>query len=188
MTPKHRTIEANGIFLHVVEQGEGPSVIFCHGFPAIWSSWRSQMDAVARAGFRAIAPDMRGYGDSSAPAQPEDYTPYQTVGDLVAILDALAAPTAVVVGHDFGANVAWNAADVATGSLHRRVRHERAVPPAGRRQLPGQASRRWTDPVLLIRHDEAGSGRCVGGRRRHRARDALLDRWRGAGGGPLEPV
>ena len=110
MTLKHHDIEANGISLHVVEQGQGPAILFCHGFPAIWSSWRSQMDAVASAGFKAIAPDMRGYGDSSAPAQPEDYTPYQTVGDLVAILDALAVPTAVVVGHDFGANVAWNAA------------------------------------------------------------------------------
>jgi pimeloyl-ACP methyl ester carboxylesterase len=103
-------IEANGISLHVVEKGEGPAVIFCHGFPAIWSSWKAQIDAVANAGFKAIAPDMRGYGASSSPVEAEAYTPHQTVGDLVAILDALGVATATVVGHDFGANIAWNAA------------------------------------------------------------------------------
>ncbi|HEY0257906.1 MAG TPA: alpha/beta hydrolase [Candidatus Methylacidiphilales bacterium] len=106
----HHEIEVNGITLHFVEQGEGPVVLFCHGFPAIWSSWKAQMEAVASAGFRAIALDMRGYGGSSAPVEAEDYTPYETVGDLVGILDAAGVETATVVGHDFGANVAWNAA------------------------------------------------------------------------------
>ena len=110
MPMKHRQIEANGISLHFVEEGEGPAVLFCHGFPAIWSSWKAQMEAVASAGFRAIALDMRGYAGSSAPAEPDAYTPYETVGDLVAILDAAGVATATVVGHDFGANVAWNAA------------------------------------------------------------------------------
>jgi pimeloyl-ACP methyl ester carboxylesterase len=107
---RHRDIEANGISLHFVDQGEGPAVLFCHGFPAIWSCWKAQMEAVSRAGFRAIALDMRGYGGSSAPVEAEAYTPYQTVGDLVAILDAAGVATASVVGHDFGAHVAWNAA------------------------------------------------------------------------------
>jgi pimeloyl-ACP methyl ester carboxylesterase len=105
---KHREIEANGISLHFVEVGEGSAVIFCHGFPAIWSSWNAQMQAVASSGFRAIAVDMRGYGGSSAPVEAEDYTPYETVGDLVAILDAAGVATASVVGYDFGAIVAWN--------------------------------------------------------------------------------
>lgn len=107
---KHNEIKANGITLHFVEIGEGPTVLFCHGFPAIWSSWTSQMHAVANAGYRAIALDMRGYGRSSAPVASDAYTPYETVGDLVAILDATGSETAVIVGHDFGANVAWNAA------------------------------------------------------------------------------
>jgi len=107
---KRHDTEANGISLHFVEQGEGPAVIFCHGFPAIWSCWKAQMEAVSKAGFRAIALDMRGYGGSSAPADAEDYTPYETVGDLVAILDATGITNACVVGHDFGANIAWNAA------------------------------------------------------------------------------
>jgi pimeloyl-ACP methyl ester carboxylesterase/catechol 2,3-dioxygenase-like lactoylglutathione lyase family enzyme len=106
----HREIQANGVTLHFCELGGGPAVIFCHGFPAIWSSWRSQMEAVSNAGYRAIALDMRGYGKSSAPVDAEVYTPYETVGDLVAVLDAVGAVTATVVGHDFGANVAWNAA------------------------------------------------------------------------------
>jgi pimeloyl-ACP methyl ester carboxylesterase len=107
---RHREIEANGISLHFVEQGEGPAVLFCHGFPAIWSCWTAQMEAVANAGCMAIALDMRGYGGSSIPAEAEDYTPYETVGDLVAVLDAAGIATATVVGHDFGANIAWNAA------------------------------------------------------------------------------
>jgi pimeloyl-ACP methyl ester carboxylesterase len=110
MTMKHHQIEANGISLHYVEEGQGPAVLFCHGFPAIWSSWKAQMEAVAGAGFRAIALDMRGYGESSAPEEAEAYTPHETVGDLVAVLDAVGVATATVVGHDFGANVAWNAA------------------------------------------------------------------------------
>jgi pimeloyl-ACP methyl ester carboxylesterase len=107
---KHYNVEANGVTLHVAEMGEGPAVLFCHGFPAIWSSWKVQMEAVARAGFRAIAFDLRGYGLSSAPAEPEEYTPYHTVGDAVAVLAAAGTTSAVIVGHDWGANVAWNAA------------------------------------------------------------------------------
>lgn len=107
---KHREIEANGISLHVAEEGDGPAVIFCHGFPAIGSSWRAQVQSVVSAGFKAIVPDMRGYGKSSSPVDAGAYTPHHTVGDLVAILDAVNVQTATVVGHDFGANVAWNAA------------------------------------------------------------------------------
>ena len=103
-------IDVGGAELHVAEMGEGQPVIFCHGFPSIWSIWRFQMKAVAAAGWRAIAPDMRGYGGSSAPWAAEAYTPFETVGDLVGLLDALELPSAVLVGHDFGANVAWNAA------------------------------------------------------------------------------
>jgi len=107
---RHHHVSTNGISLHVAELGSGPAVLFCHGFPAIWSSWRSQMHAVAEAGWRAFAPDMRGYGSSDAPEAAELYTPFHTVGDLVGVLDHFGLDTAVIVGHDFGANVAWNAA------------------------------------------------------------------------------
>jgi pimeloyl-ACP methyl ester carboxylesterase len=103
-------VATNGVTLHVTEQGEGPAVLFCHGFPDTSYTWRRQMKAVASAGYRAIAPDMRGYGLSSAPADASLYTPLQTAGDLVGVLDALTISSAVLVGHDWGATHAWNAA------------------------------------------------------------------------------
>jgi pimeloyl-ACP methyl ester carboxylesterase len=107
---KEFDIATNGISLHVTEQGDGPAVLFCHGFPDTSYTWRQQMKAVASAGYRAIAPDMRGYGRSSAPLDASVYTPLHTAGDLVDLLDALNVPSAVIVGHDWGATHAWNAA------------------------------------------------------------------------------
>jgi pimeloyl-ACP methyl ester carboxylesterase len=109
-SPKEYDVTTNGITLHVTEQGEGQPVLFCHGFPDTAYTWRRQMQAIAAAGYRAIAPDMRGYGRSSAPADASLYTPLQTAGDLVGLLDALKIPSAVLVGHDWGATHAWNAA------------------------------------------------------------------------------
>src|ERR1700746_506356 len=106
----HRTVEANGIHLHVAEQGEGPLVILCHGFPESWYSWRHQLAALATAGFHAIAPDMRGYGRSDRPEAIEQYTLLHLVGDMVGLLDALGIEQAVIAGHDWGAPVAWHAA------------------------------------------------------------------------------
>lgn len=107
---KHSQIKVGQIELHVVELGDGPAVLLCHGFPDLWRGWRLQMEALAAAGYRAIALDMRGYGRSSAPADPLLYTPFHTVGDLVGLLDVLELPTVTIVGHDFGASVAWVAA------------------------------------------------------------------------------
>jgi pimeloyl-ACP methyl ester carboxylesterase len=108
--PNEYDVATNGISLHVTEQGEGPAVLFCHGFPDTSYTWRRQMKAIAAAGYRAIAPDMRGYGRSSAPVDASLYTPLQTTGDFVGLLDALKLPNAVLVGHDWGATHAWNAA------------------------------------------------------------------------------
>jgi pimeloyl-ACP methyl ester carboxylesterase len=107
---KEYDVDTNGITLHVTEHGEGPAVLFCHGFPDTSYTWRRQMEAVAIAGYRAIAPDMRGYGRSSAPEDAALYTPLHTAGDLVGLLDALDVSSAVIVGHDWGATHAWNAA------------------------------------------------------------------------------
>jgi pimeloyl-ACP methyl ester carboxylesterase len=107
---KEYDIATNGISLHVTEQGEGSAVIFCHGFPDTSYTWRRQMKAIASAGYRAIAPDMRGYGHSSAPADAALYTPFHTAGDMVGLLDALKIPSAILVGHDWGAAHAWGAA------------------------------------------------------------------------------
>jgi pimeloyl-ACP methyl ester carboxylesterase len=107
---KEYDIDTNGISIHVTDQGNGPVVLFCHGFPDTAYTWRRQMRAVSSAGYRAIAPDMRGYGRSSAPADATLYTPLHTAGDLVGLLDALSIPNAVLVGHDWGATHAWNSA------------------------------------------------------------------------------
>jgi pimeloyl-ACP methyl ester carboxylesterase len=105
-----RMIESNGIRLNIAEQGKGPLVLLCHGFPESWYSWRHQIEALAAAGFHAVAPDMRGYGKSDAPEAIDQYTILHLVGDLVGLLDALEVQTAVIVGHDWGANIAWQAA------------------------------------------------------------------------------
>ena len=106
----HRMIETNGIRLHVAEQGRGPLVILCHGFPECWYSWRHQLPALAKAGFRAVAPDLRGYGRSDRPDDVEKYTILHDIGDIVGLVDALGAEQTVIAGHDIGAAIAWQAA------------------------------------------------------------------------------
>jgi pimeloyl-ACP methyl ester carboxylesterase len=106
----HRFVETNGIRIHVAEQGDGPLVLLCHGFPELWYSWRHQLSALAAAGFHAVAPDMRGYGQTDRPEVIDQYTLLHLVGDMVGLLDALGHETAVIVGHDWGAPVAWHAA------------------------------------------------------------------------------
>jgi pimeloyl-ACP methyl ester carboxylesterase len=108
--PRQRFIESNGIRLNIAELGEGPLVVLAHGFPESWYSWRHQISALAAGGFHVMAPDMRGYGKSDAPQAIDQYTMLHLVGDMVGVLDALGAPTAVIVGHDWGASVAWHAA------------------------------------------------------------------------------
>ena len=108
--PSSRTISANGIEIFLLEQGEGPLVVLCHGWPELSYSWRYQIPAIAAAGFRVAAPDMRGFGRTSAPAPIEAYSIFDHVGDMVALVAALGERQAVIVGHDWGAPVAWHAA------------------------------------------------------------------------------
>ena len=108
--PSTRTISANGIELFLREQGHGPLVVLCHGWPELSYSWRHQISAIADAGFHVVAPDMRGYGRSSAPADVNAYSIFDTVGDMVGLVTALDEKQAVIVGHDWGAPVAWHAA------------------------------------------------------------------------------
>ena len=107
---RHRTLETNGIRMHVAEAGDGPLVVLCHGFPESWYSWRHQLVALADAGYHVVAPDMRGYGQTDQPEAIEAYSLLHLVGDVVGLLEALGVATAVVVGHDWGAPVAWHAA------------------------------------------------------------------------------
>ncbi|MFJ4732541.1 alpha/beta fold hydrolase [Streptomyces sp. NPDC088770] len=103
---RHRTVEAPAGRLHLVEQGTGPLVLLVHGFPESWYSWRRQLPALAAAGYRAVAIDVRGYGRSSKPAATDAYRMLNLVEDNVAVVRALGEENAVVVGHDWGSNIA----------------------------------------------------------------------------------
>ncbi|WP_244892346.1 alpha/beta fold hydrolase [Nocardia arizonensis] len=96
--------------MHIAEQGEGYPVVFCHGFPHTWYIWHRQLSAVAAAGYRAIAPDLRGYGRTETADEPDAYTNRAVVGDLLALLDDIGAERAVFVGLDFGAALVWELA------------------------------------------------------------------------------
>jgi len=106
----HRTLLANGIHLHFAEQGDGPLVVLCHGFPESWYSWRHQLPALSAAGFHAVALDMRGYGQSDRPEAIDQCTLLHLVGDMIGLLEALGVEQTVIAGHDWGAPVAWHAA------------------------------------------------------------------------------
>jgi len=105
-----QTLGVNGLRMQVAMQGSGPLVLLCHGFPELWISWREQLNALAAAGYRAVAPDMRGYGGTSAPDDVTAYSQLHLVGDMVELVRELKETRAVIVGHDWGAPVAWNAA------------------------------------------------------------------------------
>jgi pimeloyl-ACP methyl ester carboxylesterase len=110
---REQRVATNGIELHLVEHGDGPPVVLCHGFPELAFSWRHQLPALADAGFRAIAPDMRGYGRSSIPEPVEAYDVATLCADLTGLLDAFGEQSAIFVGHDWGANVVWELAVLA---------------------------------------------------------------------------
>jgi len=113
MLPDPYFVDSNGIRMAVYEQGEGPAVIMVHGFPELAFSWRHQIPALASAGFRAIAPDMRGYGQSGAPIGVGEYRMEKLIGDLQGLLDALGLDRATFVGHDWGAMILWHMAMLA---------------------------------------------------------------------------
>jgi pimeloyl-ACP methyl ester carboxylesterase len=110
MFPEPRFVDTADVRLAVYEAGDGPPVILLHGFPEIAFSWRHQLAALAGAGYRAIAPDQRGYGRSSVPDEVEAYAIDELAGDVTGLMDALGLETATIVGHDWGALVAWHLA------------------------------------------------------------------------------
>ncbi len=110
----HRDVHANGIRLHVAETGEGPLVLFLHGFSEFWWSWRHQLGALADAGYRTVAVDLRGYGDSDKP--PRGYDAWTLSGDVGGLVKALGEPRAHLVGHAWGGMLAWT-----TAAMHPRL-------------------------------------------------------------------
>jgi pimeloyl-ACP methyl ester carboxylesterase len=143
---QHRLVETGAIRMHVAEQGAGPLVLLLHGFPESWYSWRHQLPALAAAGYRAVAPDQRGYGDSDKPEAIDAYDTVTLADDVAALIDALGERQAVVVGHDWGASVAWHAA----------LLHEERVRAVAGLSVPH--SRRSKSPPLA-RLQEAFQGR-----------------------------
>lgn len=136
----HRDVHANGIRLHVAEAGEGPLVLLLHGFTGFWWSWRHQLGALADAGYRTVAIDLRGYGDSDKP--PRGYDGWTLAGDVGGLIKALGEPRAHLVGHAWGGMLAWTVA-----ALHPRfVRSVTAIagahPMALRREIFRTALRR----------------------------------------------
>lgn len=105
-----RRVELGEVTLAVEDEGSGPAVVLLHGFPELAYSWRHQIPALAEAGYRVIAPDQRGYGDSDAPESVDAYALEHLVGDVIGLLDALEVPAATIVGHDWGSIVAYTAA------------------------------------------------------------------------------
>ncbi|WP_027944595.1 alpha/beta fold hydrolase [Amycolatopsis taiwanensis] len=116
-----RRIDVGEIRMRIVEQGNGPAVVLCHGFPGLAYNWRHQLPVLAANGFRAIAPDMRGYGGTDRPDDPREYNRAHTVADMVGLLDALEIDRAVFVGHDFGAALVWDLPQWAPGRVRALI-------------------------------------------------------------------
>jgi pimeloyl-ACP methyl ester carboxylesterase len=115
----HRDIAANGIRLHVVQAGDGPLVVLLHGFPEFWWSWRDQITGLAEAGFRVVAPDLRGYGGSDKP--PRGYDAPTLAADIAGLVRAIGEGSATIVGHDWGGHLAWTLAALHAPLVERIV-------------------------------------------------------------------
>lgn len=137
-------VERDGVRLRVFHQGEGPTVLLLHGFPELAYSWRHQFAPLAAAGYRVVAPDQRGYGESSRPEPIDAYRVEELAADAAAVIEAFGAP-AVVIGHDWGAPVAW----------HTALRHEAAVRAVGSLSVPH--ARRAPGPPLDLMRAAAGA-------------------------------
>jgi pimeloyl-ACP methyl ester carboxylesterase len=111
----------NGIRMHYVSEGEGPLVVLLHGFPEFWYAWRHQIPALAAAGYRVVAPDLRGFGETDKPLGWQQYSMTRLTADVAGLLDHLSAEKAHIVGHDWGGSTAWALA------MHRPERVERLV-------------------------------------------------------------
>jgi pimeloyl-ACP methyl ester carboxylesterase len=157
----HRTLDVNGIKIHVAEAGDGSAggtVVFLHGFLELWDSWHHQLRALSARGYRCVAPDLRGYGGSSAPPSPSSYTAFHLAGDVVAVLDALAVPRAFVVGQGWGALLAWHLATFRPDRVRALVAMSVAFMPRDPAAPPLEAFRRlYGDDYYLLRMQEPGA-------------------------------
>jgi pimeloyl-ACP methyl ester carboxylesterase len=114
-------LDVNGLRIHVTSTGQGPTVLLLHGFPDTHQVWRKQVGLLAAAGYRVLAPDLRGYGRSDAPAGIQNYTLDQLRSDMLGVLDALHIDKVFLVGHDWGSLIAWQMATLVPQRIHRLV-------------------------------------------------------------------
>jgi pimeloyl-ACP methyl ester carboxylesterase len=140
-------VATNGIRLHVVQAGpaNGPPVLLLHGFPEFWWTWNAQIKALAQAGFRVIAPDLRGFGRSDKPPRIEDYRSEERLADVLGLLDALGHPSVYLAGHDFGGFVAWNVALLHPERVRKLVVFNVAHPEVYRSPPPPEPGRETTN-------------------------------------------
>jgi pimeloyl-ACP methyl ester carboxylesterase len=154
--PRLETLQAGTLRMQVAVQGTGPLVLLCHGFPELWMSWRSQLVALSAAGWRAVAPDMRGYGGTDAPAAMDQYTMLHLVGDMVQLVKALGETQAVIVGHDWGAAVAWHAALLRPDVFRAVVGMSVPFTPSGRVDLMASLRAQGIDDFYMQYFQEPG--------------------------------
>jgi pimeloyl-ACP methyl ester carboxylesterase len=143
---RHEEVRANGLRFHVAACGEGDRLALClHGFPESWFSWRFQLPLLARLGFRAWAPDLRGYGGTDRPGHLQDYAIERLIDDVAGLVDASAARTTLLLAHDWGAVVAWYFAMRAVRPLEGLVIMNVPHPACAERELrrPAQLRRSW---------------------------------------------
>jgi pimeloyl-ACP methyl ester carboxylesterase len=156
----HRTLEVNGVKINVAEAGDGAAgtILFLHGFLQLWCSWHHQVLSLSRRGYRCLAPDLRGHGDSSAPASPSSYTAFHLVGDMVGVLDALCVPQVFVVGQGWGALLAWQMCTFRPERVRALVNMSVAFMPRNPAVRPLEAFRRiYGDGYYLVRMQEVGT-------------------------------
>ncbi|KAF8387886.1 hypothetical protein HHK36_026548 [Tetracentron sinense] len=154
---EHRMVSVNGINMHIAEKGQGPVVLFLHGFPELWYTWRHQMVYLASHGYRAVAPDLRGYGDTDAPPSHTSYTTLHIVGDLTALIDFLGQDQVFLVGHDWGAIIAWYFCLFRPDRVKALVNLSLAFPPRHPSKKPVETMRAiFGDDYYICRFQEPG--------------------------------
>ncbi|XP_022887885.1 uncharacterized protein LOC111403564 [Olea europaea var. sylvestris] len=154
---QHKTIHVNGINMHVAEIGQGPAILFLHGFPELWYSWRHQMLSLSSRGYRTIAPDLRGYGDTDAPPSATSYTAFHIVGDLVGLLDVMGLDRIFLVGHDWGAVIAWYFCLLRPDRIKALVNLSVVFHPRNPRRKPVESMRAiFGDDYYICRFQEPG--------------------------------
>ncbi|KAK8608483.1 hypothetical protein V6N13_023905 [Hibiscus sabdariffa] len=154
---EHTTVATNGINMHVASIGSGPVILFLHGFPELWYSWRHQLLSLSSLGYRCVAPDLRGYGDTDAPSSAASYTVFHIVGDLVGLLDALGVDRVLLVGHDWGASIAWSFCQLRPDRVKALVNLSVAYRPRNPKVKPVEGFRAlFGDDYYICRFQEPG--------------------------------